>query len=799
MDFADQRKIMYNRFIGTTWHNVQEAKMADQIYKATKTRSNRPGWSVTFRHPRRSDARGQYGLKVRRGLNTTDDDEADRMVAQLNTLLSDQTWWSLDRRMEAEREFARLVVSAFFDGLEVGVMNSKEIREEIIPLPTPQDGYARVMLVGVTGAGKTTLLRHLIGSDHGRDRFPSTSTAKTTTADIEIVTADGPFKAAITFMTEHETRCAVDECLEEACAAVIRDPQQDDSRIAETLLEHREQRFRLSYILGAWSQKQLEPEVDDQYELDYQFEMDSEASDTNPLEGDEVVSDIELAGINELLHEYVARIRKIAAAGRGKMKAVHGDYQDMDSASQRQAWLEEFTDSLYEIEGFGQISLDIVDAIAERFDSVTVGDFERVADWPILWRYEEKDRDMFLKQVRWFSSNHDRQFGRLLTPLVNGIRVCGAFHPATADLRDDDHRLVLLDGEGLGHSAKEATSVSTKVTAKFSDVEMILLVDTAQSPMQAAPMELLRSVGSSGHGHKLAVAFTHFDQVKGDNLGSYQQKRAHVRASIGNAIGNLRESLGAPVSEMLARRLENNDFYLGGLDRPTRQVPRGFIRDMKKLMTLMQKSVQLPDLPKAAPHYNVAKLAFPLRDATDGFKNPWWGRLGLRFQEGFPKENWTRIKALCRRIAFRWYPFEYSELRPVADLIRELQFSISRGLDNPDKWSGQRADENEKQAVIDNIRQQVYERIHILASRRLIIDPSGDWVDAYEFSGVGSSYDRADRMQRIYEAAAPTVQSVLDGPARKFVDEVYQIVREEVEKADGVVEGIEDRNSVNLL
>ena len=136
---------------------------------------------------------------------------------------------------------------------------------------------------------------------------------------------------------------------------------------------------------------------------------------------------------------------------------------------------------------------------------------------------------MFLKQVRWFSSNHDRQFGRLLTPLVNGIRVCGTFHPATAELRDDDQRLVLLDGEGLGHSAKEANSVSTKVTEKFSDVEMILLVDTAQSPMQAAPMELLRSVGSSGHGHKLAVAFTHFDQVKGDNLRSYQQKRAHSR------------------------------------------------------------------------------------------------------------------------------------------------------------------------------------------------------------------------------------------------------------------------------
>lgn len=764
--------------------------MSDQIYKATKTRSSRPGWSVTFRHPRRRDARGKYGLKVRRGLNTTDDVEADRLVAQLNILLADPTWWSLDRRMEAERQFAASVVSAYFDGIEVGVMNTKNLRDKVIPLPTPDDGYARVMLVGVTGAGKTTLLRHLIGSDHRRDRFPSTSTAKTTTADIEIIMKAGPFKAAITFMTEHETRCVVDECLEEACAAAVQDFQHDDSKIAEALLEHREQRFRLSYILGGWPQNQPDPEED---ESDYQFDTDFESTDEDSLAADEAVSDAERAANAELLREFVARIRKIAAEGRNRMTAGRGDFQDMENASRRQAWLDEFADLLIESEGFAQLSLDIMESIKERFDAVTVGEFERVADWPTIWRYEEKDRDTFLKQVRWFSSNDYRQFGRLLTPLVNGIRVSGAFYPAPA-LREDDQRLVLLDGEGLGHSAKEATSVSTKVTEKFADVEMILLVDTAQSPMQAAPMELLRSVGSSGHGHKIAVAFTHFDQVKGDNLGTPKQKRAHVRASIGNAIGNLRESLGAPVSETLEKKLEDNDFYLGGLDRPTGRIPRGIVNDMKKLLAMMQESAQLPELPEAAPIYHIAKLGLPLRDATDGFKSPWRGRLGLSQYEGIAKEHWARIKALCRRIAFRWDNFEYSGLRPVADLVRELQISISLWLDHPDSWIGQPADENERQAAIDRIRRQVSERIHTLANRRLIVDPSNGWGEAFELRGPGSSYDRADRMARIYEAAAPTVTSVMDVPAHKFMDEIYQIVREAVEDAGGSVQGIPERD-----
>ena len=118
--------------------------MAARIHTATKTRSNRPGWSVTFRHPRRKDTRSKFGRKVRRGLGTPDDAQADQLVGQLNEILADPSWWSLDRQAEAKRRFDPVVVSAFFDDIEVGKINSKELREEMLPLPTPDDGYARV-------------------------------------------------------------------------------------------------------------------------------------------------------------------------------------------------------------------------------------------------------------------------------------------------------------------------------------------------------------------------------------------------------------------------------------------------------------------------------------------------------------------------------------------------------------------------------------------------------------------------------------------------------------------------------
>ena len=194
--------------------------------------------------------------------------------------------------------------------------------------PHPDNGYARVMLVGSTGAGKTTLLRQLIGSDHKRDRFPSTSTAKTTTADIEIITAAGPFRGVITFMTEHEVRCSVDECWEEACGSVIRG--RDDRGVAEALLEHREQRFRLSYVLGTW--QQMQPGQDTIAGIEYLFD-DDEMPVVDALADDEIVDDAELSSNNERLNRVRSSYQRnrsgsaSASSGRGRQFSGYGQRQ----------------------------------------------------------------------------------------------------------------------------------------------------------------------------------------------------------------------------------------------------------------------------------------------------------------------------------------------------------------------------------------------------------------------------------------------------------------------------------------
>lgn len=61
-----------------------------------------------------------------------------------------------------------------------------------------------MLLFGTTGAGKTTVVRQLLGSDPKTDRFPSTSTAKSTIADTEIVVAQGSLRGEVTFVPRDE-------------------------------------------------------------------------------------------------------------------------------------------------------------------------------------------------------------------------------------------------------------------------------------------------------------------------------------------------------------------------------------------------------------------------------------------------------------------------------------------------------------------------------------------------------------------------------------------------------------------
>lgn len=753
--------------------------MIDTIYTASKTRSNRPGWSITFRHPLRKDARGT-ARKIRRGLGTPDAAKADELVEQMNQILRDPSWWHTGRRAEAESRFAKPVVDAFYDEIQAGQRDPEQVRNELIRLPSREDDipYARILNVGTTGAGKTSLVRQFIGSDPDIDRFPSTAPAKTTIADLEVILAEGPLEAVVTFFSEFQVVAWVDECLIDSCYAALAD--ESDDKVADRFLNHRDQRFRLSYCLGAWRKEGAE---DDEFSFD--DDQAGEVSATSTSSPNEISE--QKAALKSFVERIKVLTRSTSEALRTELGGTPDEMRPADREAQRLLVQEQFETYLIRDETFHDLAQDVLDAIRQRFERIPKAELVTTpSGWPEYWHFVSDDRNSFIDRIRWFSSNHWAEFGRLLTPIVQGLRIKGPLYP---DFTDRHPCLVLIDGQGLGHTPDSSSSVTTHITRRFADVDVILLVDSAAQPMQAAPLSVVRAVATSGHHEKLAIAFTHFDQIKGQSLPTFTERRAHVMASVLNALSGLKDAIGAPVVQAIEQDIDVRCFMLGGVDRALRKLPPkagAYMADqLNGMIDFFEKSILPPPPLAAKPEYDPTGLSFAVQEAVSKFRAPWLARLGRATYEGINKVHWTKVKALTRRIA-SGTDVEYDNLQPLADLVSRLTESVSLFLDRPSSWAPKASSEEEEQLVIATIRRSVSAELHGLITQRLIEQQLSAWRAAYDnIRGTGSADKRAIAVAQIYDSAAPVPGAVMTAGSKEFLVEVRKIVIGAIEASGG--------------
>lgn len=742
----------------------------ERRFVASLSRSQgRSAWSVIFRHPVRVDPNtGKAGLRVRQGLGTSDDSEASTLKEQLNQLLGDESFWSLPSRAEAEKRFHRRAVEIFYHGMEPEQSNFSAIRESILPLPTSADsGYRRALLLGTTGAGKTTLLRQLIGTDPATERFPSTSTAKTTVHETEVVLAEGLYRAVVTFFPIEEVREHLNECISEAVLAAYRGD--GDSEVLRKLLMHVNQRFRFNYVLGNG------PQVSDADDGDDEEDDDSEQID-------EVAADsaIDLDSTNALLTKTIAALRAISARHGDLLKSELGAIDEKDQRVVDELFEEDLDRRLREDDEFHRVSDELMDEIELRFSLLTDGTVRRNKQgWPQSWSWETEDRASFIKAVTRFSSNHAPRFGRLLTPLVNGVRVAGGFLPLWNG--GQQPKLVLLDGEGLGHTPKSVAAISTSLTRRIESTDAIVLVDNAVQPMQAAPVAAMKDMITSGSASKLLLVFTHFDEVKGDNLPNAAAKEQHVLASAENVLASIGEELGPFAERALRCRLKEACFFVGGIDEnldASKKTHRRTIDELKALLAAIDGIVEKPEPVGATPVYDRMNLVLAVKTAAESFRETWWPRLGLAYKPGVGKEHWKRIWALSRRLSTPGLGDEYDNLKPVADLRKQLQDRLYVLLQNPLRWDpSEPSDDAHKQQVFDALANVLSAKILDLATRRVRAERMTDWQSAFNQSGLGSSYARASIIgERIYERAAPIPDMTPSPDRNSFLHEVAALV-----------------------
>lgn len=741
-------------------------------YKASaKKNPGRKGWLVEFRHPLRNDNNNKPGKKVRKGLGTEDQYEAEKLVEQLNELLANPTLNNVD----ASKRYDGKIVEIFYSEVTLQIEVPIELREKKLPLPKHEDGYAHVGLLGVPGAGKTTLLRQLIGTNPKTERFPSTSTNRTTTFPTEVVLRESEhYEAVVTFMSENETQFEIEESLSSAIIEAVNSDATPTS-VAKILLEKSDMRFRLKYLLGDFVEggSVVEPDPYD----------DEEVDDSNDSNNDETLTVEDEAKNKSTLNNYIARVISFAKRLRIDLEDSQGLLDAMTSED-RNAALDLIEEQAVGSGEFLELVSDILDELRTKFKYVPGGQFEKTTTgWPKYWYIKTKtdERSEFLKIVRFFSGNATKLWGRLLTPLVNGLRVSGPFKPTWAK---ESTRLVLIDTEGLGHKANTSADLPEQALALLHSADVILLVDNAKNGMtNFAAGKALEGVMNTGHTRKLAMVFTHMDAVKADNLKG-QAKYDHVFGGLRNVIENqLAQNISIEAARHLLNHLKQSTFYVGKIDEVD---PKPAKPELLKLLAHLSKAQPPVFQPVAFPQYSSDNLVLAIQKAAVKFREKWKIILGqVRHPQSKPA-HWQTIKGLSRRYAGGLS--NELALQPASDLLNSLSAEISRYFESPLSWSGNPTEE-QKRETIDRVKTVVTKELPKLSRNRLRVQAQPAWQQAYLVRGQGSTIQRRLLIEGIYQRWVPIPDSCGDKWASEFLNEVKGIVNSAI---DSVKKEVED-------
>jgi hypothetical protein len=737
-------------------------------YTARKIKSpGRSFYSVGFRHPRRQE-RGKPGRQVCKGLGTDNEAEADRLVADLNKLLASPELHAIGSEQEARRQgIDPRIIEIFYEGMEASSTDPREQRNQMLPFP---EGHTLNLLMGITGSGKSTLLRRLIGST--ADRFPATSINRTTTCQLEIITGAEDYTAVVTLLSQHQAQQEVVESLSAAVLKAVKG--EPDARVMTELLEQSDMRFRLKYILGDWEDE----ESDDEFVV---------ASEIEKGDADGVSSD--LRAQRAFLENLLKRIRHVAGAARlpveeilGKLDSLIGD--ELDYA------LDEMQEAAEQSDAFLDMVAEVMVEIRFRFDEITDGKFSKSpTGWPAAWKWTvaTDKKENFLKVIRKFTGNSKSQWGTLLTPLVNGVRVQGPFRPEWAPA---NYNHVFIDTEGLLHGRANA-DVPTELTELFKLVDSIVLVESAKNALNSpAAAKVFEAVASTGYTKSFALLFTHMDHASGEDLRDGKAKKEKVFGGVRNVLDNqIAKALSRDAARHLEIQLQENTFYFAHLDGrfPTRdevQIKKFEKRLGKQLLDFVvclaarkQPDLRLPGYPK----YSMRSLGLAVREASLAFIESWEAKLGFKYVDGESPVPWQSLKALSRRYAEGWLRDGYW-LRPIDQLTANLRNVLTKFLDNPIEWGGKPVSDEEKLVILDGLKQRITEPLAGIAEERLRRLPMVDWQAAYGLRDKGSTVVRRHRVRSIFQAQIPVPESRSDRASELWMEEIEKVVTRVVEQ-----------------
>jgi GTPase Era involved in 16S rRNA processing len=699
----------------------------------------------------------------------------------MNELLARAEFHSVAARSEAEREFADCpeIIEIFYGDLDPSPTSHRALREKLLPLPPVSvEGAARTLILGNSGVGKTTLLRRLIGSNPVTERFPATSANRTTTCEIEIITGQADFSAAVTFLTRHQSQQEVTVSLSNAVLKAIEGAP--DEAVMIELLEQSDQRFRLKYVLGGWTNPAARPTGS----FSFNASTPSHIAQTDTSQ--------------KFLKAALTAIRKIADAARREVEEILGPLATLKD-DERSYALDEMQRAAEQTDDFLELVNEVMEEIEARFSQVSEyaggGKFSKSSTgWPYAWMLSSPsgERTKFLNAVRWFCSNVKEEWGKLLTPLVTGMRVGGSFRPDWVP-PGEDYSHVFIDTQGLDHE-KPATELSMETTSLFREVQNILFVESGKDSLKShSARKVMEAIAGAGYTTNLTVLLSHMDLVTGDDIPTDEDRRTKAFSGLRSLIDNeVSRNVSRESAKQLAAHLEQNTFFLGYLtpksypddwDEHTKLGFEAMIGGELWEFTNHLTAKAIPQkLQPVMPQYSFESLGLAVQEASIAFQEIWAARLGYKRVEGISIAPWQSVKAMTRRYAEGW--FDGYWLRPVDTLVTQTRNVLTRFIEGPLAWQPEhkKVSDGEIAAIIDRLKQLVNDELTEISKTRLWKVPQPKWQGAHEPFGPGSTFTRKQRVRDILVLQVPVPQSISDRWAQAWVEEIKSLLKRALER-----------------
>ena len=622
--------------------------------KAHIYKSKSGNWNVSFHHPICRE--GSIGKKIHRSLKVSEEAQAQTLRQQMDKLLDLADKPSLlptRNQAIAENIYGGVIIDAFYDCMTAEPVDYFALREEAMPLP-PRSGKKgptpRVLFAGQTAAGKSRLIQHLLQTT--TFNFPMRGAGRTTVADSETIVGDYDYAAVVTFYTENEIREIIKENILEACAFARRN-RDDTLKIASKLLIDSDKRFRFNHILGELK-RTAEPEPEEEYE----FEGEEDELD---LHEDTTHRASSWTNLESAVAQVISMTELALDTARRELSPESKEDEEV---------FEEYWLQYIDQDELDALAEEILEELEKRLCAAT-----GQPSWPVLHRVQDTaDKAEFFRRLRPFYQNNRKLFGTLVTPLVQGVRVRGRFLPppwAGVQLAS----WVLIDGQGLGHDQDGSTNINRTVppelVQKFSGADIICLVDRAVPAMTGDAPILLENLILRGHLDRVALLFTHFEDVAAPDL-DFAGRKAKVLEGVSNAVQAI-PSLPKAQRVLLESSTEFKAHFLaqlnlGEIKRKATQL------ELRRLCELFRRGGEVA-LPNYRPLYNEYQFADALRQEIEAYRAT-WSELELA------QYHWKIMEALTN-----WIGHAYSDgypkrgLYPGQDLSQRLISAISNKLE----------------------------------------------------------------------------------------------------------------------